>query len=105
MIVKGRKWIKEYKWIIIVGLFLSMPLISRHFVLGHDSLYHVANIDALSEAIKNFNFTKISPIIANDLGYGGAIFYPKLPHFCLALINTILSVLILALKLLLILDM
>lgn len=92
MIVKGRKWIKEYKWIIIVGLFLSMPLISRHFVLGHDSLYHVANIDALSEAIKNFNFTKISPIIANNLGYGGAIFYPKLPHFFLALINTILSV-------------
>ena len=93
MIDKVKKWIKEYKWIIIIGLFLSMPLISRNFVLGDDSLYHVANIDALSEAIKNFNFTKIAPIIAGDLGYGGAIFYPKLPHFCLALINIVLSVL------------
>ena len=85
------KWFKEYKWIIIIGSFLSMPMIAKHFVLGHDSLYHVANIDALSTAIKDLNFSKISPVIVGNLGYGGAIFYPKLPHFFLAIITAILS--------------
>ena len=88
---KAIKWFKEYKWIIIVGTFLSMPMIAKHFVLGHDSLYHVANIDTLSTAIKDLNFSKISPVIAGNLGYGGAIFYPKLPHFFLAIITAILS--------------
>lgn len=88
---KVLKCVKEYKWIIIIGMFLSMPMIAKHFVLGHDSLYHVANIDALSNAIKDLNFSKIAPLIAGNLGYGGAIFYPKFPHFFLAVISTILS--------------
>lgn len=32
---KAIKWFKEYKWIIIIGTFLSMPMIAKHFVLGH----------------------------------------------------------------------
>ena len=59
-----------------------MPLISTKInnIEGHDMMYHLSNIKAMTSQILSLNFTKISPIIANGFGYGGAIFYPKLPH-------------------------
>lgn len=81
---------KKYKKIILIGLFLSMPLISKNFILGHDSLYHLSNIESMIYALKKLNLTEISPLIANGFGYGGTIFYPKLPHFILAVISIII---------------
>lgn len=82
---------KNYYYIIFISLFIVFPLISRNFVLGHDSLYHIANIDAITKSWESLNFTKISSVIANNFGYGGAIFYPKLPHYFTALINLVIS--------------
>ena len=81
----------EYYYIIFIAMFILMPLISKNTVIGHDSLYHITNIDALTKELENFQISKISSIIANGLGYGGAIFYPKLPHYIAALINLVVS--------------
>ena len=91
IVIKNTKNImKKYKKIILIGLFLSMPLISKNFILGHDSLYHLSNIESMIYALKKLNLTEISPLIANGFGYGGTIFYPKLPHFILAVISIII---------------
>ena len=81
----------EYYYIIFIAMFILMPLISKNTVIGHDSLYHITNIDALTKELENFQISKISSIIANGLGYGGAIFYPKLPHYIASLINLVVS--------------
>lgn len=81
---------KKYKslFIIFVGcVFLFIPKFSKHYFLGHDSLFHAANIMALSENIDLFDISKsnISPYIANNFGYGTGLFYPQLAHFIAAL--------------------
>lgn len=82
---------KNYLNIFIVTIILMMPLISTKInnVEGHDMAYHLANIKAMTSQILDLNFTKISPIIGNGFGYGGAIFYPKLPHTFAGLISFI----------------
>lgn len=84
---KVEEFLTKYKKIIFIGLFICVPLISKKFILGHDSLYHFSNIEALVTAIKDFNFTQITPLIANNFGYGSAIFYPKLPHYFLTIFS------------------
>ena len=78
---------KEYFILFFVNLFLFVPLISKRFAYGHDTMYHIAQIDSLTKAFTSFNFTKISSAIANGLGYGSSIFYPKLPHYICTLLN------------------
>lgn len=95
---KIRDFLLKYKKIIFIGLFICVPLISKKFILGHDSLYHFSNIEALTQAIKDLNFTEITPLIANSFGYGGSIFYPKLPHYLLAIFSLILEVFGLSIK-------
>ena len=70
-----------------------MHLISKNYVNGHDSLYHIANIDAMTQMIKDLDISKIIPVIANNFGYGGSIFYPKFPHYFGSLINICISTL------------
>lgn len=78
---------KNYFFLFIIVLIISAPLISKNYLLGHDTLYHISNIDAITEMLREFNFTKITPVIADGFGYGGSIFYPKLPHYFTAVIN------------------
>lgn len=81
---------KNYLTLLFINLFIFMPFISKRFAYGHDTMYHIAQIDSLTEGIKALNFTKISSIIGNSFGYGSSIFYPKLPHYICVLINLIL---------------
>lgn len=56
---KIRRLVKEYQWIILIGIFISAPLIAGHFLSGHDAFYHLANIIDKQESILNGNFSKI----------------------------------------------
>ena len=80
---------KEYGVLFFINLFLFMPFISKRFVYGHDTMYHIAQIDSLTKSILSGNLTKISSVIANSFGYGSSIFYPKLPHYICSIINII----------------
>ena len=55
-----------------------------NYISGDDSLFHVANISAMLDAIDlsqgRLFPSVILPTIANNLGYGVGIFYPRLPH-------------------------
>ncbi len=92
---KIKKIIEEfdmyYIFIILLTIIICSPLISNKSFLGHDSLYHISNIEDITIMFKTHNFSKISPIIAASLGYGGSIFYPKLPHIIGAFINLFLN--------------
>ena len=84
---------KNYLIILITTIILMMPLISTKInnVEGHDMAYHLSNIKAMTSQILSLNFTKISPIIGNGFGYGGSIFYPKLPHTIAGIISLFTS--------------
>lgn len=75
--------------ITVVCFILTSPLLSSKYIWGHDSFFHISNIEALSSTILNGNwfFPKIYPIIANDFGYASGIFYGQLPHFITAILN------------------
>ena len=78
---------KEYIILFLVTLFIYMPFISMNFALGHDAVFHLTNVDAVTRMIINLNFSKITPYLANDFGYGTLIFYPPLPHLITAFFN------------------
>jgi len=90
---------KNYIKIFLIIVILYGPILLFKFYKGHDTIYHLANIDDISYMIKNLNITKISPLIAGELGYGGSIFYPKLPHLLGGLINLVTNNAIISLKL------
>ena len=88
---KKRRIDKNYFLLFLVTIVLISPLISKNYFIGHDTPYHIANIDSLFQAIREVNFSKIIPIIANDFGYGSSIFYPKFPHYFTAFLTLFLS--------------
>ena len=88
IIIKYLEYIKkEYIILFLVTLFIYMPFISMNFALGHDAVFHLTNVDAVTRMIINLNFSKITPYLANDFGYGTLIFYPPLPHLITAFFN------------------
>ena len=89
---KFRNIDNNYIYIFLIALILVMPLISKKYLYGHDVLYHISNIETIKNDLLNFNFSPISSFIANNFGYGGAIFYPKLPHVFSAIISIPLSI-------------
>lgn len=80
---------------LVVCLMLNSYIWSgANYISGDDSLFHVANISAMLDSInlpqgKLFP-SVILPTIANNLGYGIGIFYPRLPH----LVATFFSLLV-----------
>lgn len=79
----------------IVCLLLNSYFWSgAYYISGDDSLFHVANISAMLNSLdfSNGHFfpSVILPTIANNLGYGIGIFYPRLPH----LVATFFSLLV-----------
>ncbi len=74
-------------FILITGLFLfslwiMFPSLIQPYYKGHDTNFHVANIDSLAEKISFSDpFYKAPlPNISDDFGYGTRFFYPPLPH-------------------------
>ena len=76
---------KNYFKIFFLTLLLFTPWISRYYIEGHDTAYHVANIYGLIDSIDTIFKAKILPGIANNFGYGSPIFYPQFTHIVAAL--------------------
>ena len=90
--LESKKYINIYTiTIFLFSLFMFSPLI-LNYIRGDDTVFHAANIYARGMSISNV-FSKVLPLIGNDLGYGIGIFYPILPHmlggFILNIINYI----------------
>lgn len=74
-----------YTIIFFIAVVLVFPLISGNYFAGHDTYYHLINIEVLKKMILHLNFSKVVPVIGFDTGYGAGIFYPQLPHYCAAI--------------------
>lgn len=77
-----------YLIIIIVSIVSIFPLLVKSNVWGHDTNFHLANIEDITNSISFTNpLPKISTNIGNNLGYGVHLFYPPLPHYISGYIN------------------
>ncbi len=81
---------KNYIWITCITILMFLPFLI-FYVNGHDSLYHISNVYALSSNFNIFHLFdyKIFPVIAKGFGYGSGIFYPQLSHICAVLFHSI----------------
>jgi len=71
--------------ILLVSMIVMIPLLFGPSTLGHDTVFHVANIDSLKlDLDSSFLPSKISSTIANGFGYGTHLFYPMFPHLITA---------------------
>ncbi|MDO5480783.1 MAG: hypothetical protein Q4F60_00320, partial [Candidatus Saccharibacteria bacterium] len=83
---------KNYWWIFLAAGVVLLQFVSRKYMNGDDTSYHVANIQAIIETWKSGHFDlKIFPFIGNNLGYGAGIFYPQLFHVMAAGLGMIFS--------------
>ena len=88
-----KKDIKFLGVILLVALIAMLPMFTSSYKSSHDTKFHLANIDSLTEQIKdNFFFpSKIVGDIGNDFGYGTELFYPPLGHYSAAYINVVVD--------------
>lgn len=87
---------KRYIYLIItvISLISIFPLLVKSNILGHDTNFHLANIEDITDSISLTNlFPKISTNIGNGLGYGTHLFYAPLPHYIGGYINLIFRIL------------
>lgn len=78
--------------IILFSLIVMIPLLTDPYTLGHDTEFHIANIEDLKLEIgEAFLPHRISSNIGYNLGYGTHLFYPMLPHLIGAYIAKITS--------------
>lgn len=88
--LESKKYINIYTiTIFLFSLFMFSPLI-LNYIRGDDTTFHAANIYVRGFSISNV-FSKILPLIGNDLGYGIGLFYPILPHMLGGFILNIIS--------------
>lgn len=79
--------------ILILSIIVMLPLLLGPSSLGHDTVFHVANIDSLKLDIANhFLPNRISSTIGNAFGYGTHLFYPMLPHLLTAYFSKITEI-------------
>lgn len=79
--------------ITIFAIISMLPLITMTNIQGHDTTFHLANIEVLTESLDNTILPqKIVKDIANNFGYGIHIFYPSLPHYTAAYTNKITNI-------------
>lgn len=77
--------------IFVVAIITMMPMFTTSYKSGHDTKFHVSNIDSLTENIEE-DFLSPSPImphIANDFGYGTGLFYPPFGHTVTSYLNVL----------------
>ncbi len=81
-----------YIVIFLISLAIISPIIAN-YMLGHDSAFHISNVQAIKMAIRtnNWFFPKILPVIANNFGYATPLFYGPLPHSITVFISEIIG--------------
>ena len=95
MLLNKKQFFNKYAFYLIIFLvtvIIFTPVINGQYMKGHDTFYHLANIEAIISNLSNNLFPdKVVPIIVNDLGWGNGIFYPSLPHYFTAYLGKCLS--------------
>lgn len=86
---------KNYKYVLAILLFsllIMIPVIGNYYK-GHDTYFHVANIESIASKISITNLLVQEPLpnIANDFGYGTRFFYPPLPQLLAAYITSVVG--------------
>ncbi len=80
--------------LLLASIIVMIPLLFGPSSLGHDTVFHVANIDSLKlDLDSNFLPSKISSTIGNAFGYGTHLFYPMFPHLITAYLTKATSIL------------
>ncbi len=91
-ITKYRKY-GFYLVILVVTMIIFSPVFGGEYMKGHDTFYHLANIEAIIQNLATQWFpSKVVPLIVNDLGWGNGIFYPSWPHYFTAYLYELLSI-------------
>lgn len=91
------KYIKKHKEVFLLVLITSFVMIwmmSDPHLLGHDTKFHLANIENLKNSISWNNLFPVDAIVSNlsfDMGYGLYLFYPIMPHLLVAYLAKFLS--------------
>ena len=88
------RWLRQNGWVgLVLAVVAGLSLITYApwAATGHDSLYHTANITAMTEAMQEGSSLKVLPAIAKNLGYGSGIFYPQHFHTVAAAIANLIS--------------
>lgn len=76
--------------ILLLSVIVMIPLLLGPSSLGHDTVFHVANIDSIKTQLESSLIpSKISPTVGNSLGYGTHLFYPMFPHTITAYLSNI----------------
>lgn len=83
------KTLKYVILIMVAALVTMLPMFFSDYMNGHDTKFHLANIESITEQIRNGSNIKILGNMANDFGYGTGLFYPPLPHISAALLNLV----------------
>lgn len=98
--MKNKKNLIYIILIVVAALIIMMPMFLNDYTNGHDTRFHVANIESITEQLKSGNINpKILGNMGNDFGYGTELFYPPLPHVASALINLITNNTLISIKL------
>ena len=93
IIIKDYNKYIYYLIIFLVTIIIFTPVLNDQYMKGHDTFYHLANIEAVVSNLSNQLFPdKVVPIIVNDLGWGNGIFSPSLPHYFTAYLAKVLTV-------------
>jgi uncharacterized membrane protein len=88
--MKNKKTLVYIILIIIAALITMLPMFLNDYTNGHDTKFHVGNIQSITQQLKSGNLQfKIVGNMGNNFGYGTGLFYPPLPHVSAALINLI----------------
>ena len=86
---------KNYIIIILIAVSIFIPYIKSGIIRGDDYICHIANLFSIDKyiSLKDFNLlpSKINPVMANNMGYGNAIFYPQLSYWGTILIHLIIK--------------
>lgn len=89
----------KYVFLIILSALITMlPMFLNEYTSGHDTKFHVANIEGITEQIKEGNSIKILGNMASNFGYGTGLFYPPLPHITASLINLVTNNTLISIK-------
>lgn len=79
-----------YLIIILISIISIFPLLVKSNVWGHDTNFHLTNIEDITNNISLDNpLPKISPDIGNHFGYATHLFYAPLPHYTGGYLNLI----------------
>ena len=79
--------------IFLASIIIMIPTMQKEYFKGHDTFFHVANINALKDQISLTNPLAKEPLkeIARNFGYGTRLFYPPIPHLIAAYFTKIFS--------------